>query len=122
MSIFTGENVFEVSLFGSLLATGSTITYSNEPTGVGFDPGVNDSGGIGTVFFSDDTGSEGVYVVDLGLDGLYGTNDDVVTSFSTEAFGSGDAEGLTFDTNQGVLFLSGWSQLGGLSHRSGLQR
>jgi hypothetical protein len=105
MPIFTGDNVFEVSLFGALLATGSTITYSNEPTGVGFDPGVNESGGDGTVFFSDDTGTEGVYVVDLGLDGLYGTGDDVVTSFSAEAFGAGDAEGITFDTAQGVLFL-----------------
>jgi DNA-binding beta-propeller fold protein YncE len=105
MSIYTGVNVFEVSLGGSLRDTSTTDPPSNEPTGVGFDPGTNASGGVGTVFFSDDTGSEGVYVVDLGLDDLFGTGDDVWTSFSGEAFGSGDSEGITFDPGPGVLYL-----------------
>jgi DNA-binding beta-propeller fold protein YncE len=105
MSIYAGVNVWELSLGGSPRDTATTDPPSNEPTGVGFDPGVNASGGVGTVFFSDDTGSEGVYVVDLGLDGRFGPGDDIWTSFSGEAFGSGDSEGITFDQAAEVLFL-----------------
>ena len=59
------------------------------------------------MYISDDTGDEGFYEVDLGLDGLFGTGDDLWTGFETEvAFGAGDAEGITYDPNQGVLFLA----------------
>jgi hypothetical protein len=105
MQIFPGENVFEVGLFGSLLSSGTTSGYSDEPTGVGFDPGVNASGGVGTVFFTDDRGAGSFQMVDLGLDGLYGTGDDVWGSISTVVFGAGNPEGITFDRTEGVLFL-----------------
>ena len=105
MPIFTGDNLFEISIGGSLLDTQTTISFSDEPTGVAFDPATNASGGIGTVFFSDDTGTRSVHIVDLGLDGMYGTGDDVVTSIATEDFGSFDPEGVTFDTSQRVLFV-----------------
>jgi VCBS repeat-containing protein len=106
MSIYEGANVFEVSLGGSLLDTATTDPPSNEPTGIVYVPGPNASGGEGTVYISDDTGNIGIYCVDLGLDGLFGTGDDVWTGFSTGAFGAGDAEGITYDSTQGVLYLA----------------
>jgi hypothetical protein len=67
MQIYTGFNVFEVSLGGSLLGTADTDPPSNEPTGIVYVPGPNASGGEGTVYISDDTGNIGIYCVDLGL-------------------------------------------------------
>jgi hypothetical protein len=95
MQIFTGESVFEVSLYSSLLATGRTGPESREPTGVGFDSGVDVSGGGGRVFFTDDTGTGSYSVVDLG-----------------DYLRSGGA---------GVV-SGGWGELGGLSDRSGSER
>ncbi|MCP4996961.1 MAG: hypothetical protein GY934_24765, partial [Gammaproteobacteria bacterium] len=51
MTIFTGDNLFETTQSGGLLNTLSTISYSNEPTGVT----LNISNGH--LFFSDDTGT-----------------------------------------------------------------
>jgi VCBS repeat-containing protein len=105
MQIFTGESVFEVSLYSSLLGTGGTEPESKEPTGVGFASGVDASGGGGRVFFTDDTGTGSYSVVDLGLDGLFGTGDDEWRSISTGAFGAADPQGITFDSEERVLFL-----------------
>jgi sugar lactone lactonase YvrE len=57
------------------------------------------------LFISDDTGTRSVYELNPGPDGIYETADDIVTSFSTETFGSNDPEGVTFDPSQGVLFI-----------------
>jgi len=98
MPIFAGANLFEATLSGSLVYTGTTTLYSYEPTGVAFNP---DNGHI---FFSDDDADE-VFEVDPGADGLCGTADDIVTSFDTRAFNSHDAEGIAFDSWQGNLFV-----------------
>jgi uncharacterized repeat protein (TIGR01451 family) len=94
-----GFNLFEASLTGSLLDTLTTAGFSDEPTGVAHNP-TN-----GHIFFTDD-GQKKVFEVDLGPDGVYGTSDDIISSFDTVAFGSIDPEGITFDTWHGVLFIS----------------
>lgn len=98
--LFTGDNLFEVSLGGNLLRTLSTIAFSDEPTGVAFNPANNH------LFFSDDVGSRGFYEVDPGPDGLFDTADDVVTFIDMQQVGAQDPEGITYDTNQGHLFVA----------------
>jgi len=95
---FTGDNVFETTLSGDLVATYSTMDFSNEPTGVGFNPN------NGHLFFSDDIRGR-VFEVDLGADGLLGTSDDIVTDFSTNRFSAVDPEGVAFDSWRGHLFV-----------------
>ncbi len=100
MTIFQGVNVWETSLTGTVLNTGNTKTFfSYEPAGVAYNPA------NGHWFFSDDDANK-VFEVVPGPDGRVGTADDTVTSFSTTAFGSGDAEGVTYDTTRGHLFIA----------------
>ncbi|UCH82333.1 MAG: hypothetical protein JSW20_06780, partial [Nitrospiraceae bacterium] len=98
-ALFTGDNLFKIDLNGTLLDTLTTFHFSDEPTGVAYNPYNNH------LFFSDDTGTKSVYELDPGADGFYGTTDDIVTSFSTSAFGSDDPEGVTYNTAQGVLHI-----------------
>lgn len=99
MSIFTGDNLFESTLSGNLVRSFSTTTFSDEPTGVTLNP-TN-----GHLFFSDDTGARKIFELNPGSDGLYGTSDDSVTSFSTSDFGSRDPEGLAYDYVQDRLYV-----------------
>ncbi|MCB0061893.1 MAG: hypothetical protein KDE19_07255 [Caldilineaceae bacterium] len=102
MTIYTGVNLFEISFPNVLTRTGDTTAYSDEPTGLGINP-TN-----GHIFVGDDTGSSrGIYEVDPGVDGLYGTTDDtVVAQISSMSFGSTDVEGVTYDTLNGHLFIA----------------
>ncbi|ODR89568.1 Ig-like domain-containing protein [Sinorhizobium alkalisoli] len=100
MSIFTGKNAFEMTLGGQLVGSFSTTSFSDEPTGVAYNPFNRH------LFFTDDTGTRSVYELNPGSDGLYNTSDDVVTSFKTSAFGSKDPEGITYDTKRGVLYIA----------------
>jgi uncharacterized protein YjiK len=83
---FRGVNVWQTTLSGSQIREFSTIPFSDEPTGLAFNPRNRH------LFISDDAGPRGVFEVDPGPDGLYGTPDDKITSFSTSEFGSDDAE------------------------------
>ena len=67
MPIFTGDNLFDITAGGILLNTLTTISFSDEPTGVAVNPA------NGHWFFSDDTGTRSVYELDPGDDGLYNT-------------------------------------------------
>ncbi len=98
MSIFTGDNLYEMTLQGSLIGTDTTLPYSDEPTGLDYDHATR------TLYVSDDTGPRVVHVVKFGPDGIYGTSDDVITSFSTSAFGSTDPEGVAF--GGGALWIA----------------
>lgn len=97
-SIFTGDNLFEVTLSGELLRAATTLSFSREPTGTA----INHENGH--LFFSDDDARE-IIEVSPGVDALFGTPDDIFTSFDTAAFGSSDPEGLAFDDVQGHLFV-----------------
>ncbi|HJS59092.1 MAG TPA: hypothetical protein VKA01_13405, partial [Vicinamibacteria bacterium] len=98
--LFAGKNVFETTLFGDLLNTYSTTSFSSEPVGVGVNPS-NEH-----LFHSDDD-TKRVFEVTAGPDGLFHTADDVRTFFSTLAFGANDPEGLAYDPLNGRLFIAG---------------
>ncbi|MGD8869252.1 MAG: SdiA-regulated domain-containing protein, partial [Gemmatimonadales bacterium] len=98
MPIFEDVNLFQVTLSGSLQEVGNSLTFDNkEPTGVAYNPANQH------VFISKDDG-DAVYEVDRGPDGIYGTTDDIVTSFSTSTYSS-DAEGVAYDAANGILFI-----------------
>jgi uncharacterized protein YjiK len=96
---FTGKNLFEASLSGTLLKTLTTISFSDEPVGLDVNPANKH------LFISDDTGTRSVYELNPGPDGLYNTSDDTFTSFKTADFGSSDPEGLAYDAGSGALFI-----------------
>jgi hypothetical protein len=100
MSIYTGKNLYEMSLGGQLVRSLTTASFSDEPSGVAYNPANRH------LFFSDDTGTKSVYELNPGADGLYSTSDDIVTSFKTSTFGSSDPEGIAFDTKRGVLYVA----------------
>ncbi|MAT97536.1 MAG: hypothetical protein CL608_10375 [Anaerolineaceae bacterium] len=93
---FTGDNLFESSLPGNLLNTYTTVDFSNEPTGIAFNPANN------FIYITDDTGDRGVFELNPGSDGLYNTVDDVITYFDTGS--SSDPEGIAY--GQGRLYVS----------------
>ncbi len=99
MPIFVGVNLFEMSLTGNLLDTLSTTSFSFEPAGLTINP-VNKH-----LFFTDDNVCK-VFELDPGVDGLYDTSDDIVTSFSTSDFSCFDPEGIAYDSTQGALFIA----------------
>jgi hypothetical protein len=81
---------------GVVVNTCTTLPFDNEPAGVA----VNHQDG--TVYFTDDVDLV-IIMVNLGSDGQYCTNDDIITTFSTLAFNSVDPEGLAYW--QGQLFI-----------------
>lgn len=97
-ALFTGANLFDTTRTGNLVRIGSTLVYSKEPTGVAFNTAT------GHLFIADDDKQE-IFEVDPAADGLYGTNDDRVTSFDTAIFSSFDPEGVTYDGDTGALFI-----------------
>ena len=77
---------------------GTTLPWSAEPTGVAYNPA------NGHLFTSDDD-KKRVFEVDDGADAVFGTADDVVTSFSTAAFGNTDPEDLALHLGTGDMFV-----------------
>ncbi|NND89819.1 MAG: hypothetical protein HKN42_03070, partial [Granulosicoccus sp.] len=99
--LFTGSNMFQAGIDGSLYETFSTIEFTSEPTGITVNPA------NGHLFISEDDSPRRIYEIDPGPDGIYRNTDDIITSFSTSAFGSWDAEGLTFNPADGRLYIAG---------------
>ncbi|MCE7984816.1 MAG: hypothetical protein DYG89_26895 [Caldilinea sp. CFX5] len=95
---FAGANLFETTLAGSAVRAGTAMTYTDEPTGVALNPA------NGHLFIADDA-KDKIFEVAPGNDGLYGTADDLVTSFSTALFNCTDPEDLTYDASTGALFI-----------------
>lgn len=96
---FTGDNLFVSTLTDGLIGTVDTIPWSHEPTGVAYDRN------SGHLFLSDDDLGQ-IFEIDRGPDRIYDTGDDVITSFSTRAFGSYDPEGVAFAEGLGALFIA----------------
>jgi len=99
MPLYAGVNVFEATLSGAKVDGFNTLSFSNEPTGVAFNPSNQH------LFFSDDNQKK-VFEIAAGNDGLYGTSDDIITSFRTSDYSSNDPEGICYDTFQGHLFIA----------------
>ncbi len=98
-NLFTGDNVFTTDLAGNLINTSSTMAFSNEPTGIAFNPA------NGNIYISDDTGTRAVYQVELGPDSMLGTGDDIVWTHDAGAYGSDDPEGVAFDSARGHVIM-----------------
>ena len=96
---YHGVNMWQITRSGSVTGTGTTLPWSREPTGLGFDPGT------GILFVSaDDDG--GIYVVRPGPDGRYGSSDDVLGFIDADArYGTTDVEDPEFDPGSGHLFF-----------------
>lgn len=99
-TLFTGSNLFERTLSGLPMRTGNTIAYSQEPTGLDFNPTNRH------LFVSDDDAKR-IYEIDPGADLLYGNADDTVLNrIDTQSFGSNDAEGVAYGGDRNTLFVS----------------
>jgi uncharacterized protein YjiK len=103
---FQGANVWELTLAGSKVRTANiskksptVVPMTNEPTDVAWNPN------NGHYYVSDDDGKR-VYDLNPGADGLIGTSNDSFTFFSTSGVGSGDPEGITFNTQNNHIFVA----------------
>jgi cell wall assembly regulator SMI1 len=105
MSIWHGANEWEATLTGSVVDTSNLAKppqgpgFTNEPTGISVNPANRH------LFYSDDQQKK-VFEINPGPDGQYHTSDDVITSFSTSAFGSSDPEDVTYAPGENVLYLT----------------
>jgi uncharacterized protein YjiK len=98
MSIYQGANLWQSTLLGSVQATATTVGYSNEPTGAGF------NGSNGRLYISDDD-ADRIFEVRPGTDGRLWTSDDVLRNFSIRSIGNKDAEGVDVDTSNGDVYV-----------------
>lgn len=103
---FQGANVWELTLSGIKIRTANiskkppTVTpITNEPTDIAWNPN------NGHYYVANDEGDR-VYDVNPGGDGLIGTSDDTWTFFTTSGAGSGDPEGIAFNTQNNHLFVA----------------
>ncbi len=98
MSIYAGVNLYKVTRAGALTDTGTTVSFSEEPTGLGFQVATN------TLLVSDDD-DDRIFKVVPGNDGRHGTGDDSITSIPTSFTGNNDAEDVTFHPDSGHVFV-----------------
>ena len=96
LALWAGANVWSVFPTGSATSAWSVRTSTSEPSDVA-------SKNASTLMFSDDSRKR-IVTVSRGADGVWGTADDVASSFSTTPFGSNDPEGLAL--GRGSLFVS----------------
>ena len=94
---YHGVNLWRITRTGAVRDTGTTLPFTNEPTGLGFDPGTD------TLFISSDD-QHRIYFLRPGPDGRWGNADDILTSIDTTAFGT-DTEDPEFDPSTGHLFF-----------------
>jgi hypothetical protein len=100
MPIYAGANLYNTSRTGTLSGTGTTLPWSNEPTGVAYNT-TN-----GHLLTTDDDKKQVFELASPGGDGRYGTADDGArTTFKTSTFGNTDPEDLAVDTLRRELLL-----------------
>jgi uncharacterized protein YjiK len=102
---FMGANIWEINLDGSVIRSANIspvsptyVPMTDEPTGTTWSPA------NGHYYFSDDNALK-VFDLNPGADGIIGTSDDRWTSFPTGPAGSGDPEGIAYDTWTNHLFV-----------------
>lgn len=99
MTLYAGVNVWHITPDGSIVDTWNTLTFSDEPTSLTVNPANQH------LFIGDDTGIRGIYEVDPGPDGVYGSGDDTVTFFDTSYFDATDPEGVVYAADLDLLFI-----------------
>jgi len=100
MTIFAGVNLWTHSRTGVVSSTATTTAFSNEPTGISWDPAG------GRLWISDDD-QKRLYEIEFGPDGVWNTADDIRTSLRGYATaGCDDLEDVAFDNIDGHLYVS----------------
>jgi hypothetical protein len=99
MSIYAGKNIFETNLNGQLQRSWTTVPWDQEPCGNAYNPNNRHH------YISNDD-ADRVTDIDPGPDGLPGTSDDTRTTWKTNGFGCGDAEGISYDPVGNRIFLA----------------
>ena len=79
---------FDTSGFGSI-----------DPEGLSFNPAT------GFLYIADGL-TASVFTIDPGLDTVLGSGDDVVTSFDISVYGMLDPEGIAYDADNDLLYVS----------------
>ncbi|HET8560607.1 MAG TPA: PKD domain-containing protein [Marmoricola sp.] len=103
MPLYAGVNLWTSTYAGVGSASGTTETWSYEPTGVAYDA-------AGKRLFVSDDDQDRIYQIDgAGADGLFGTADDGPRSFfKASTFGSTDTEDVAYDsTHDQLLIING---------------
>ncbi len=103
MPLYQGSNLYEATLQGDGSGSGTTLPWSNEPTGVAYNAASDH------LYFSDDDKKSVFIVKGSGADGHYGTADDGPrTDFKTSTFGNTDPEDVAYDSKRDqLLFVDG---------------
>ncbi len=100
ITIYQGVNIWTHSRSGVVSSTYTTVGYSNEPTGISYDPAG------GRIWITDDVRGA-IHQIVLGLDGELGTSDDVITDLDdVDATGCDDLEDVTYNSFDGHLYIS----------------
>ena len=101
------SNLFMSDLNGNRTGGGSTIGWSNEPTGVAYVAAPGNPWN-GHLFVTDDDRKEVLDISSAGADGQFGTTDDGSrVSFKTSPFGNTDPEDVAFDPIRNELWIAG---------------
>jgi hypothetical protein len=101
------SNLFMSDLDGNRTGGGSTIGWSNEPTGVTFVAAPGNPWN-GHLFVTDDDRKEVIDISSAGADGQFGTADDGSrVAFKTSPFGNTDPEDVAFDPIRNELWIAG---------------
>ena len=96
---YHGVNMWEITRTGAVVATGTSVGYTNEPTGVGHRAATN------SIFISSDDQAS-IFIRKPGTDGLFGTPDDVdMGTIDTDALGVGDTEDPDLAVGSGHLYF-----------------
>lgn len=98
-ALYTGKNLFQSSLTGTLQQTFTSSPLSNEATGVGYNAANK------YLYISDDN-ADRIFQINPGVDGAYNTSDDFAFAmFSTRTFNSLDPEDVVYSSTTGNLFI-----------------
>ena len=95
---YRGFNLFTARRRGSGFGSGTLLPGNKEPS----DLGLNQRSG--TLYVSNDD-KDRISRVRPGRDGVHGTRGDLVSNFSTAAFGSTDPEGVEYDPGSGRVYV-----------------
>ena len=100
MELFAGVNVWRHTRTGVVTGTANTTSYSNEPTGIAWDPAG------GRLWIADDN-QRRIYEIRFGTDGVWNTADDVRRPLSNyDSAGCDDLEDVGYNPFTGQLYVS----------------
>jgi len=96
--LYADVNMFTLQRSGSMTGGGTTLPWSNEPTGTAF--------GNGMLYTTDDDKKQIFEIPGAGADGVFGTSDDPANrTFKTTTIGNTDPEGIAYDSKRGHLLI-----------------